>query len=153
MNRKSNWGWLIAWLAASGVVAFLGSMFRPGRWYVALEKPVWTPPGWVFGPVWTILYIAMAIAAWLVTRKVGVFSRAILFYVVQLVCNALWSWIFFGQEQVGWALADILVLLFFLLITTWHFWRVSKPAALLLVPYILWVSYATALNFAIWRMN
>lgn len=153
MKKKSDGPWLIIWLVASGAVAFFGAMFRPGAWYESLKKPEWTPPGWVFAPVWTILYIAMAIAAWLATRRAGVGSCAILFYLLQLICNGLWSWIFFGQEQIGWALADILALFVFLLVTTWRFWQVSKPAALLLVPYIFWICYATALNFTIWRMN
>ncbi|MBA4150434.1 MAG: tryptophan-rich sensory protein [Verrucomicrobia bacterium] len=151
--KKRVWGWLVFWLAASVFVAFFGSMFRPGEWYADLNKPGWTPPSWLFGPVWSFLYLTMAIAAWLVTRKVGFYSLPVLLYSLQLLCNGLWSWIFFGQQEIGWALVDIGTLLVLLLLTTFYFWRVSKPAGLLLVPYVVWVSFATGLNFAIWRMN
>ncbi|MFN7141210.1 MAG: TspO/MBR family protein [Limisphaerales bacterium] len=151
--KKQGWGWLVFWLLLSGAVAFFGSMFRPGPWYEELVKPTWTPPNWLFGPVWSFLYVTMAIAAWLVTRKVGIFSRPIALYSLQLLCNALWSWIFFGRQEIGMALVDIFALLFFLILTTVSFWKVCRIAGVLLIPYVIWVSYATALNFAIWRLN
>ena len=127
----------------------------PGEWYASLAKPSWNPPSAVFAPVWSILYLSMGVAAWLVWRQAG-FEGAKLalgLFAGQLVLNALWSWLFFGRQLPGIALIDILALwcsiVAFLLATR----RSNSPAFWLFVPYLLWVSFATALNLQIWRLN
>jgi tryptophan-rich sensory protein len=128
----------------------VGSM--PGEWYAALIKPEWNPPAWLFGPAWTLLYTLMAVAAWLVWKRVG-FSRPLAFYFVQLALNAAWTPIFFGAHQLGWALAEIVVLWLAILLTLLSFRRVSPAAGWLFMPYLAWVSFATFLNFTLWRLN
>jgi tryptophan-rich sensory protein len=125
---------------------------QPGTWYAALNKPSWNPPSWLFGPVWTVLYILMAVAAWIVWKRGGG-RRVMALYGVQLVLNAAWSPIFFGLKMPGLAFAEILLLLAAILFTTRVFARYSTTAAYMLVPYILWVSFASFLNFTLWRMN
>lgn len=146
---------LIAWLSLCFATAWIGSRFIPGEWYVHLKKPPWTPPGYLFGPVWTLLYIMMGLAAWLVWKRAG-FSGARLalsIFVVQLVLNGMWSWIFFGMHKVGLAFAEILLLWVMILVTVFAFWRQYVLAGVLLIPYLAWVSFAAALNFSIWWMN
>jgi len=124
-------------------------------WYRSLEQPSWTPPDWLFGPVWIALYALMAVAAWLVWRQgrvPGVWTAGALFG-VQLALNAIWTPIFFGLRQPGWALLDILLLWAAILLTLVAFARVRPLAAGLLAPYLAWVTYAGALNFALWRLN
>ena len=124
-------------------------------WYATLRKPHWTPPNWAFGPVWTALYLSMAVAAWLVWRRVG-FSLGKLpltLFVIQLALNVAWSGIFFGLRLVGVAFLEVVLLWLFILSTAIAFWPVSRTASWLLVPYLAWVTYAAALNAAIWRMN
>lgn len=125
-------------------------------WYASIPKPFFTPPSWVFGPVWTILYLLMGVAAFLVWRR-GLGSRpvqvALGCFLGQLVLNALWSPVFFGWHRIGLALAVIVLLWAAILATVSLFFRVSRSAALLLVPYLLWVSFAVILNAAIWRLN
>jgi tryptophan-rich sensory protein len=123
-----------------------------GHWYPQLSKPAWTPPAWVYGPVWTLLYPMLAVAGWLAWRE-GRSRRATLLYLLQLALNAAWPWIFFGERRVGWALVCVLLLWFAILGTLVAFWRVSRGAAVLLLPYLAWVGFAVALNAAIWRMN
>ncbi len=126
-----------------------------GDWYVTLNKPSWNPPKWVFGPVWTTLYIMMAIAAWLIWRKKGLADAwlPLLLFGVQLCLNTAWSALFFGERNPGIAFADIVLLWFAILATIIAFRRESNLAALLLFPYFAWVSFATALNCSIWRLN
>ncbi len=124
-------------------------------WYQTLRKPAWTPPDWVFGPVWTLLYLMMALAAWLVWRRTG-WSRgrtALGLFAVQLSLNAVWSPLFFRLQNPGIAFVDIILLWAAIAATLWSFRRISALAASLFFPYLMWVSYATALNWAIWRMN
>jgi benzodiazapine receptor len=125
-------------------------------WYAAIEKPGFTPPSWVFGPVWTILYLLMGVAAFLVWRK-GLGSRivrvALVWFLIQLALNASWSPVFFGLHRIGLALAIVVLLWVAIVVTMYGFFRVSRPAGLLLVPYLLWVSFATVLNAAIWHLN
>ena len=121
-------------------------------WYPALAKPSWTPPGWVFGPVWTLLYPTMAVAGWLAWRE-GRSRRGTLLYLLQLTLNAAWPWFFFGERRIGWALVCVVVLWFVILGTIVAFWRVSRGAAVLMLPYLGWVGFALALNAALWRMN
>ncbi len=127
----------------------------PGEWYASLAKPSWNPPSSVFGPVWTILYLLMGVAAWMVWREAG-FSgarRALTLFIVQLVLNALWSYLFFGLQQPMVAFIEIIVLWCAILATILAFWPVSRTAGALLIPYLCWVSFASALNYQLWRLN
>ena len=154
-STAATWLGLAGWLALTFAAAFIGSRFGPGDWYAGIEKPSWNPPNWIFGPVWTTLYVLMAIAAWLVWRRWGFAGArtALVAYVVQLTLNAAWSWLFFGRQSPGAALADIVVLLIAIVVTLVLFWRKHRLAGALLIPYLAWVSFATALNLAIHRLN
>lgn len=146
---------LLGWLALSFAAGFVGSRFTPSEWYQQIVKPSWTPPGAVFGPVWSVLYIMMGVAAWLVWRN-GESSRVVTpltLFIVQLVLNALWSYLFFGLHRPGFALVDIVALWVVIVLTLIAFWRVSVPAGALLAPYLAWVTFASFLNFSIWRLN
>jgi benzodiazapine receptor len=146
---------LILSLVLVAAVAGFGSRFAPSPWYTDLAKPAWTPPNWLFGPAWTILYILMAVAAWLVWRQSehpGTRS-ALISYIVQLILNGLWSWIFLGQQRIGLALLDLLILWIAVLATLILFLRVHRRYGLLLLPYLAWITFAGALNLAIWRLN
>jgi benzodiazapine receptor len=156
-----NWNsiWMLAlFIAVCFVAAGAGAIFTSSSvndWYPTLRKPSWNPPAWVFGPVWTMLYLMMAVAAWLVWRKLG-FEKAAAplgLFIVQLVFNALWSPLFFGLRSPWAGLVDIVPLWAAILAVMISFWRVSPTAGALLIPYWLWVSFAAALNFTIWRMN
>jgi translocator protein len=145
---------IVACFAAAGIGAFYTTPSIPD-WYAGLRKPTWTPPGWVFGPVWALLYLSMAVAAWLVWRHAG-FSGAVVpltIFAVQLALNLAWSIVFFGKHDVALAVVDIALLWFAIVATVFAFRHVSSFSAWLLVPYILWVTFASALNVAIWRMN
>jgi benzodiazapine receptor len=146
---------LLVSLILVAAVALLGGRSAPGAWYAQLVKPALTPPNWLFGPVWTLLYVLMAVSAWLVWRKAGFRSAAAAFslYACQLALNALWSWVFFSRHRVGWALIDIVALWAAILITLILFWKVRPIAGALLVPYLAWVSFAGFLNFELWRLN
>lgn len=125
-------------------------------WYQTINKPSWNPPNWIFGPVWTTLYVMMGIALFLVWKEdisTELKKIAVTFFIVQLVLNFFWSFIFFNQQQPGWALVEIVVLWVFILLTIFAFAQVNKTAAWLLVPYISWVSFATILNYTIWQLN
>jgi translocator protein len=150
-----KWAGLAGWIAVSFVAAAVGSRFEPGAWYAALNKPPWTPPSWLFGPVWTVLYATMGVAAWLVWERAGFRGArvALTLFGAQLVLNAAWSWLFFGLQRPGLAAAEIVVLLAAIVATCVAFWRVRTAAGLLLLPYIGWVGFATALNLAIWWLN
>ena len=148
----------VAFLAAVFAAAGIGGYFTgPAvrEWYPTLAKPAWTPPARVFGPVWTALYVCIATSGFLAWRKAGVAGAkgALVLFAAQLVLNAAWSWVFFGLRRPGWAAAEIVVLWVAILATTAALLRVSRPAGWLFVPYLLWTSFAAALNFAIWRMN
>jgi len=140
-----------------GVASLSGlSVARAGPdWYEALSKPSWTPPAWLFGPVWTVLYLMMAAAAWLVWRRHGLVGAAVPLglFAVQLALNAAWSPVFFGLHEIGWGFAVIVGLWVAVLATMLAFWRVAPAAGWLLVPYQLWITFAGALNLAIWRLN
>jgi benzodiazapine receptor len=150
-----SWLGLFFWLILCFGVAAFGSQFTPDSWYRQLAKPGFTPPDWVFGPVWTILYIMMALAAWLVWRDRGFGGArlALSLFVLQLMLNGLWSFIFFGLQRPGLAFGEIVLLWLAILMTLAMFWRLAPSAGLLLAPYWLWVSFAAVLNFALWRMN
>lgn len=152
---------LIITIVVSELAGIIGSVFTAPAiktgWYATLVKPALNPPSWVFGPVWTTLYALMGIALWLVWTNADADKktkqRAFVFFFAQLGLNTLWSIIFFGQQSVGGAFREIIALWVLILITIRYFAKVSKPAAWLLVPYILWVSFAMYLNFSIWTLN
>ena len=143
----------ICFLAAS-IGYFVGDSSVP-EWYPGLVKPAWTPPSWLFGPVWMLLYLMMAVAAWLVWWKAGLPAArgALALFLVQLLLNAAWTPIFFGMRSPGGGLVVIALLWVALAATTAAFFRKVPLAGWLLVPYLAWVTYALALNAAIWRLN
>lgn len=126
-----------------------------GDWFVELAKPAWNPPNWIFGPVWSILYLMMGIAAWWVWKQAGLAKAkfTLAWFGFHLMLNTAWSILFFGMEQPGWAAIEIVVLWLSIAISMRLFFRHSKLAAGLLIPYLMWVSFATCLNFAIWSLN
>lgn len=146
---------LVLWVLAALAAGWIGSRFTPGEWYAGLAKPSWNPPGSVFGPVWTVLYVLMGVAAWLVWRRGGFAGArvALSLFLVQLTLNALWSWLFFGLQNPPLAFVEILVLWCAILATLVSFWKVRPAAGALLVPYLGWVSFAAALNLQLWRLN
>lgn len=155
MKTSSQWWMLAVLLLASFAAAVIGGLVTGPSvrdWYPTIAKPTWTPPSWVFGPVWTFLYTAMAVAAWLVWRRVG-WCGALWWWTGQLALNALWSPAFFGMQRPDLALAVIVALWVAILGTTVMFWQISRLAGIVFVPYLAWVSFAAILNFAIWRLN
>ncbi len=156
-GRGDALGLVVAVIAVFAVGA-VGSVATAGAvsgWYAELQKPAWTPPSWVFGPVWSALYLMMAFAAWAVWRREGWPGARLplALFAVQLVLNGAWSPVFFGARAIGPAFVLIVVLWCAILATLVLFWRVLAGAGALLVPYLAWVSYAAALNFALWRLN
>ena len=146
---------LIGWLSLTFAAAWLGARHMPGEWYASLAKPSWNPPNAIFGPVWTMLYVLMAVAAWFVWRQAG-FSGAGLalgLFIVQLVLNALWSYLFFGLHRPDLAFFDIVILWTMIVVVALLFWRACPVSGALLLPYLAWVSFASCLNFVLWRMN
>jgi len=150
---------LIISIAIPLAIGALGSFFTiPGvkGWYQTINKPAWNPPNWIFAPVWTTLYVLMGIALYLVWKS-GNSNKAktipLSFFTMQLGLNFLWSFIFFNQHQIGWALVDIILLWVFILLTIFSFSNINKTASWLLVPYIVWVSFAMILNYTIWQLN
>jgi tryptophan-rich sensory protein len=140
---------------AAFVVASSGAVFTPDEWYRRINKPAWTPKDWVFPVVWTPLYVLIAVSGWLVWRQVGLGGAVLPFavYALQLVLNAGWSAVFFGLKRPGLALAEVLALWLAIALNIALFWPISPLAALLLVPYLVWVTIASCLNFQVWRMN
>jgi translocator protein len=142
-------------LALTFGAAWLGSRFLPDEWYRQLSKPTWNPPNSLFAPVWTILYLLMAVAAWFVWKRYGV-ANALLpltLFLFQLLLNAAWPWVFFGLHRPKAAFFEIVVLWVAILATLLSFWEREVLAGVLLLPYLIWVSFAAALNWVIWRMN
>ena len=135
------------------LAALFGSAFQPSEWYAALRKPPLTPPNWIFGPVWSFLYLCIAVAAWLVWRARRGATRPLARWATQLLLNALWSWLFFGLHRPGFALLEIALLLVLVVATTTAFFRVRSLAGALLVPYLVWVGFASYLNAGIWYLN
>jgi translocator protein len=150
---------LVGFLAACFLVAGVSSTFSVAaipHWYAALNKPSFNPPNAIFGPVWTLLYALMAIAAWLVWKTPGksaLRTAALRIFWLQLFLNFAWSWIFFRQHQLAGALLEIVVLWLAIVAATILFLRVAKLAAWLMLPYVAWVAFAAVLNFEIWRLN
>jgi benzodiazapine receptor len=158
MTRRTQWIGLIisigVCLGAAGLGAAL-TVPEINGWYRTIVKPAWNPPDQIFGPVWTTLYIMMAIAAWLVWKPAGLRAAAgpLMLFAVQLVLNIAWSWIFFGLHRPGWAFVEVLILWVAIAATMLAFFQRSRAAGWLLVPYLAWVSFASFLNFTIWRLN
>jgi benzodiazapine receptor len=151
------WRGAIVWIAVSLAAGAVGALAtrRAREFYASLATPSWAPPGWVFGPVWTTLYVLMGVAAWRVWQSAGWAGAAgaLSLFIVQLVVNAAWSWCFFAWRRGALAFADIVLLLGLIVATMIAFARVDGLAAMLLLPYLAWVTFATALTWAIWRGN
>jgi benzodiazapine receptor len=143
---------LSVFLGLNLLAALSGAYFRPGAWYRTLVKPGWQPPDRLFGPVWAVLYLANAVAGWLVWQRAGL-GPAMLVYLVSLALNAGWSAIFFGLRRIDGALLWIVLLWLSILAQILLFWPVSKLAAVLLLPDLAWVTFAAALNAVLWRLN
>ncbi len=160
MNRKTmDILKLVASIVACQCAGLIGSAFTTPSiptWYASLNKPLFTPPNWLFAPAWITLYLLMAIAAYLVWRKglntSGV-TRALVIFLVQLVLNALWSVVFFGFQAPLWGVVVIILLWVAILLTMLKFFKISRAAGALMLPYILWVIFASILNISIWLLN
>jgi len=155
MSRTQKILGLGGWLVATFTASALGAYFMPGAWYATLKTPSWNPPGWIFGPVWSALYTMMAVAAWLVWQRGG-FARQrwpLTLFFVQLLLNAAWTPLFFGLHRLGLAFAEILLLWLAIAATLAAFRAVNRTAGWLLAPYLAWVSFASVLNFTLWRLN
>jgi tryptophan-rich sensory protein len=158
MTVTTRWTGLAIFIAVCLGAGGLGAIATTPEidgWYRTLAKPAWNPPDSVFGPVWTTLYVLMAIAAWVVWNQEGgkAAGTPLKLFGVQLALNVAWSWIFFGVHQPGWAFVEIVILWLAILASTVAFFRRSKIAGWLLMPYLAWVSFAAVLNFSIWRLN
>ncbi|MCX7545797.1 TspO/MBR family protein [Marinicella gelatinilytica] len=157
LSKQKQFFGLVVWLVISFAASAIGAVasIQARSFYADLSQPTWAPPGSVFGPVWTTLYALMAIAAWLVWREGGFRKHrtALLLFLVQLAVNALWSWLFFAWHLGAYAFIDIIVLWFLIVATIVTFWRVQPWAGALLIPYVLWVSFAAFLNYTVWQLN
>ncbi len=146
---------LIGFVLGTFMAGITGALFKPGEWYERLNKPSWRPPNRLFAPVWSLLYLTIGVSGWLVWREhgfrdaVGPFTA----FTVQLILNAGWSAIFFGLRRIDFALLEIILLWLSVLTTVALFFFLNKMAAFLLVPYLVWVSFAVLLNFSVWRLN
>lgn len=154
-SPSSQWigllGWLLVAFAAAGVGAI--ASVNAAAFYTQLNKPSWAPPPAVFGPVWTVLYSLMGVSAWLVWRAPRRNRAALALFAAQLAANALWSWLFFAWHRGALAVVDVLLLLVLIAATIRAFGQSSRLAASLLVPYLLWVGFASALTWAVWQGN
>jgi translocator protein len=158
MSPRTKWLGLAVAVAICFAAAAIGSMLTMPAlrdWYPTLDKPGWTPPNWIFGPVWTVLYLAMAVAAWMVwlRRSSSYVTSALILFAFQLVLNLAWSGLFFGLRAPGAALIEIVILWCAIAGTVASFRRISAAAGWILLPYLAWVGFAAALNFAIWQLN
>ncbi len=151
MNKR-NIAALAIFLAAAFMTAAFGAMFAPGAWYGSLIKPDWNPPSWLFAPVWTVLYLANAIAVWRVWRRQPK-DLAIIAWFLHLIPNALWSYFFFGLHRLDWALVDIILLNLAIVAVVALFYRRDKIAGWLMLPYLAWVSFAGFLNWTLFSLN
>jgi translocator protein len=154
--RKQLFG-LLGWLAVSFAAAALGGFAsaNAGDFYQQLTRPAWAPPSWLFAPAWTLLYLLMGVAAWLIWREHGFHKArtALLLFLIQLAVNAVWTWLFFVWHLGALAFGEILILWALILCTVVAFWRVRPIAGALLIPYLAWVTFASALTYAVWRRN
>jgi tryptophan-rich sensory protein len=158
MPLKSSMIGLVVFLVVCFAAAGIGGAVTTPKidtWYATLVKPSWNPPNWIFAPVWSALYFCMAVAAWLVWRENGFVTTKLplALFAVQLILNVLWSCIFFGLEMPGLAFVEVLCLWLAIAATMVAFWQRSVVAGVLFVPYLAWVSFASVLNFTIWRLN
>lgn len=157
MTRSKQFVGLMAWLGITFVAAAIGAAasIDAATFYAGLTQPRWAPPGAWFGPVWTVLYVLMAVSAWLVWRARGwpAARGALTMYLLQLALNALWSVLFFHWHEGALAFIDIVALWLLIIATLSAFWRAKPMAGALLVPYLVWVSFAMALNLAVWQFN
>lgn len=154
-SKRNNFLGLAGWVALSFSACVTSLFIRINDWYLHLQKPTWNPPAWVFAPVWTLLYLMMGVAAWLVWREGGWKKQRcpLTLFIVQWTLNALWTPLFFALHQPGLAFCEILLLALALATTIHAFWKADKWAATLLIPYLIWVSFAAFLNFTLWRLN
>ncbi len=156
VRRAATYVTWIATCEGAGLLAALATAPQVSTWYAGLAKPAWTPPGWLFGPVWIALYAAMGVAAarvWIRQRTTRTGRRSLAAFVLQLVLNAAWSFLFFGLHSPVLGLVDIVIMWGVIVTLVLWWWRLERPSSLLLVPYLAWVSFAAALNAAIWRLN
>lgn len=148
---------LIGWLALAFATAAVGAIasIEASAFYAQLARPVWSPPGYVFGPVWSVLYALMGVSAWLVWREKGArhLALALGLFVAQLAANALWSWLFFAWHEGAWAFADVLLLLALIAAMVRAFWSVRRLAGILMLPYLGWVCFAALLTWSVWQAN
>jgi tryptophan-rich sensory protein len=152
LNRLTRYTSLFFFLALVAVTGWWSAGHEPGPFYASLQKPDWTPPAELFGPVWVVLYVLIALAGWIVWRAQGL-GLALAAWFLQLALNGAWPWLMFAHKQITYALTDIVLLLLAIVVFIGLAWPVRRTAALLFVPYFLWVTYAAALNFEIWRLN
>lgn len=159
MKMKANIPSLILWYLPVALVQFISSRITLGSinlWYKSLNKAPWNPPPWVFGPTWTVLYLMMAVAVWIVfltKPKREMHKLAYILFFMQLFANGVWSFLFFGMHSPGWALIDLSLLIVLIVMTFISFYKIRPLAGYLLIPYLLWSVYALTLNAAIWWMN
>ena len=158
LSSGRDFAGLVVFLALCLVASVIGGAITAtsvGTWYQTLDKPAFNPPDWVFAPVWTALYVMMAVAGWRTWRRAGFDrgGRALTVFAAQLGLNVLWSFLFFGLERIDLALAEIVILLIAIIANTAMFWRIDRWAGVLFVPYVLWVAYATTLNASLWLLN
>ncbi len=150
-----RWLGLAVWLLLSFLPAWTGARFPPGPWYQSLAQPPLTPPGWLFAPVWTVLYALMGLSAWLIWQRAGLLAARwpLSLFALQLILNGLWSYLFFGLRRPGLALLDLIALWLAVVATLLAFWRFHRPAGQLLIPYLIWISFALYLNLGFWYLN
>lgn len=134
------------------LMATTGAVFKPGEWYETLQKPSWTPPNWAFPVVWSVLYLMIAAAGWLVWETAG-WTLAMAFWCAQLALNGAWSWLFFGRRRMDLAFVDVVLLWLAIAGFVLLAWPISTLASLLFLPYLVWVTVAATLNLTVWRMN
>jgi tryptophan-rich sensory protein len=156
-TRKAIAAGLAGWLLLSFAAAAIGAIAsaNAGEFYALLIRPDWAPPGWLFAPVWSVLYFLMGLAAWLVWRSHGFKAgrTALVLFIMQLAANALWTWLFFAWRQGAAAFVEIVLLWALIVAMIMSFRRLSVLAALLMLPYLAWVTFATALTLAVWQLN
>lgn len=154
-SPHSKWTGYAGWLAAVVAASLLGALASKdaAAFYAMLDKPAWAPPAGVFGPVWSILYGLMAVAVLILWRRAPRNRVAFALFGAQLVANALWSWLFFAWHQGALAMGDVLLLLVLIALTVRAFWRESSLAGALLLPYLVWVAFASALTGSVWQRN